>query len=523
MKRIALIALGVVVAVGGGWSALWYLGRGEVSDRLALEVERLAARGIEVAWAEKEIGGFPEGYEVTLRDVAVTAEGAGMALAVPTVVATVDAAAPDRIVVALPPEMALTLSAAGEEPRQIDIESEALLLTLGEPSAGARDVRLTAASLLGVEAADKESDAEGVRGVAVELAGLEATLAIEPPGDDAVAVLTANAERIESIVTGGGRRGEMLSPFTYTVDSAVEKALLTARFTLGQRPFEAAAADGFAGTPLRLTLQSGPSSVITATAPSDGASSLIPEDGGADGRFTFAFGTAAGVLSLGDGALDTQLSIEAAEVIAEPSDENAVFRGPIAINRVDFAYQAPTGPAEEMSPLGLRIAAAEVMPDAALWAAIDPAGALDQSPMELVLELDGTVRLMGDEAELPAEIGNLSVEHAHIRALGAVFDAEGSIEFLQPQMLPIGSVELTALNSMQAIRDLVQADLLAATSAETVMLLAANYARAGDTPEELRATLDFAETGITLNGLTLAGPVSAIRPPPEEDLIDLPN
>ncbi|MEL6575414.1 MAG: DUF2125 domain-containing protein, partial [Pseudomonadota bacterium] len=208
---------------------------------------------------------------------------------------------------------------------------------------------------------------------------------------------------------------------------------------------------------------------------------------------------------------------------AEPSDENAVFRGPIAINRVDLAYQAPTGPAEEMSPLGLRIAAAEVMPDAALWAAIDPAGALDQSPMELVLELDGTVRLIGEEAELPAELGNLSLEHAHIRALGAVFDAEGSIEFLQPQMLPIGTVELTALNSMQAIRDLVQADLLAATSAETVMLLAANYARAGDTPEELRATLDFAETGITLNGLTLAGPVSAIRPPPEENLIDLPD
>ncbi|MEL6768503.1 MAG: DUF2125 domain-containing protein, partial [Pseudomonadota bacterium] len=466
MKRIALIALGVVVAVGGGWSALWYLGRSEVSDRLALEVERLSARGIEVAWAEEEIGGFPEGYEVTLTDVALTAEGAGMALAIPRVVATVDAAAPDSIAVVLPPEMALTLSAAGEEPRQIDIESEALLLTLAEPSAGARDVRLTAASLLGVEAAeDKPSDAEGVRGVAVELAGLDATLAIEPPGDDAVAVLTANAERIESIVTGGGRRGELLSPFTYTVDTAAETALLTARLTLGQRPFEAAAAEGFAGIPLRVTVQAGPSSVITATAPSDGASSLIPEDGGADGRFTFAFGTAAGVLSLSDGALDTQLSIEAAEVIAEPSDADAVFRGPIAINRVDLAYQAPTGPAAEMSPLGLRIAAAEVMPDAALWQAIDPAGALDHSPMELVLELEGTARLTGEEAALPAELGNLSLEHAHLRALGAVFDAEGSIEFLQPQMLPIGTLELTALNSMQAIRDLVQADLLAALAA----------------------------------------------------------
>ncbi|MEM6354946.1 MAG: DUF2125 domain-containing protein [Pseudomonadota bacterium] len=524
MKRIALIVVGVVVAAGAGWSALWYLGRSEVSERLALEVERLAARGIDIAWAEEEIGGFPQGYLVTLRDVAVTAEGAGVALAVPEVVAAVDAAAPDGLTITLPREMAMTLSEAGAAPRRIDIESEDLVITLAEPAEGARDVRIAAASLLAVEAAEDagEEDHDGVTGAAAELAGLDATLLIEPAGEDAKAVLTAKAARFETIVTGGGRRGELLTPFIYTVDAKADGPLLSAQFALGQRPFEMALAERFAGVPVRMTLQAGPSDVVTATAPSDGASSLLPEAGGADGRFTLGFGTAAGVLTLGDGSLETQLSIEAARLVAEPSAPEAVFRGPIAINRVDFAYQAPTGPADAMSPLGLRIAAAEVMPDATVWQALDPAGALDQSPMELVLELDGTVRLTDEDAPLPAELGNLSLKHAHIRALGTVFDAEGSLEFLQPQMLPIGALELTAMNSMQTIRDLVQADLLSPVSAETVLLLAANYARAGETPQELRATIDFAETGISLNGLPLAGPVGAIRGQ-EDELIELPG
>ncbi|MEO0957489.1 MAG: DUF2125 domain-containing protein, partial [Pseudomonadota bacterium] len=145
MKRIALIVVGVVVAAGAGWSALWYLGRSEVSDRLALEVERLAARGIDIAWAEEEIGGFPQGYLVTLRDVAVTAEGAGVALAVPEVVAAVDAAAPDRLTITLPREMAMTLSEAGEEPRQIDIESEDLVITI--PRAASRSTSCASRSL----------------------------------------------------------------------------------------------------------------------------------------------------------------------------------------------------------------------------------------------------------------------------------------------------------------------------------------------------------------------------------------
>ncbi|MEM7497192.1 MAG: DUF2125 domain-containing protein [Pseudomonadota bacterium] len=524
MKKIALIAAGALVLAGAGWSALWYLGRGEVTAALALETERLAERGIAVTWSAERVGGFPLGYTLTLEDVSVTAEGAGAALAIPSLVARLDASAPDSVTVALPPEMVLTLSEDEEAPRRIDIESEALSLLLAEPAEGAREFRVTARSLLAVEAVGEAEaeDHDGVSGVATELAGLDATLAVEPPADGAAAVLTARAERLESIITGGGRRGELSAPFTYAVDAQAAAPLLTARLVLDRRPLAVAAAEGFAGLPLRATLQAGVTEVVTATAASGGGSSLLPEGDGADGRFTLGFGTAAGVLSLTDGALDTQLTLEAAKIVAEPSAAEANFRGPVDINRVDLAYRAPTAPAEAMSPLGLRIAAAEVMPAASVWAALDPAGALDQSPMELVFEIEGTVRLTEEGASLPAELGNLTVKHGHFRALGTVFDATGALEFIQPQMLPIGALELRALNSMQTLRDLVQADLLEPASAETAMLLAANYARAGETPEELLATIDFSETGIMLNGLPLAGPVGAIRAP-RDRVIELPG
>ncbi|MEM6945463.1 MAG: DUF2125 domain-containing protein [Pseudomonadota bacterium] len=529
MKRIGLYAVVAVAVVAGGWSALWFLGRGEITDRLALEAERLAARGVTLSYEGERVEGFPFGYTLFLDRLSVAGKDAGPRLEIPGLEARLDAKAPGTVVVSLPPEMTLSLPAE-DAPREIGIESEGLVLTLSEAGGGARRAHLAGRSLLLVEAApeDRAEDAVGLAGVALDLQGLDATLAAGAPAAGAIAKLAARADRLETIVTGTGRRGEALRLFTYTVDTQAEAPILIAELTLDARPLELALAEGLAEIPISASLQTGPTDVVVGTAAAAGTSSVRGDP--ADGRFTIGYGSGAAVLTLADGLLDTSLTLEAARLLSEPADEDVAFRGPVAINRVDFAYKAPTVEAEAMSPIRLRAAAGKITPGDEIWEALDPEGELDRRPMEVVLELEGTARLAGEDAAVPAELGNLEIRSAFLDTLGMTFRATGSLEFLQPQMLPIGTIELKADRSMQALRDLVAAGLLEPVAAETAMLLAANYARAGDDPEELRATVAFGEEGVFLNGLPIAGPVGAIPAPragpresPREAPITLPG
>ncbi|MEM6680544.1 MAG: DUF2125 domain-containing protein, partial [Pseudomonadota bacterium] len=477
MKRIALITALILVAGAALWSGLWFAGRGSLEARLDLEADRLAQAGIAITWEGAETGGYPAGYELALSGIDI--ETTEFAARLPRLDIAIGAEDPDSLAVVFP--RSFTLRVKGETERLFEIEADALTATVSE-AGGNPAVDLAAISVLAVHKPVQDaSEASatvipGLEGLAGELVSLKGRLMTEGPE----ARLSLSAERLETVITGEGQRGPAEDRFRYTIDAIAERPLLTGRVTLSGRPLVGALAAGLSGLPVRATLQTGPTETVLATAPSEGAAAVS-----SDGRLVLAHGSVATLVEIEPGHLDAASTFEALRLTLDPASETARLRGPIAINRLDLAYAAPTDPDAGMGPLRLRLAAAEIAPDPALWDALDPEAALDHAPMELVLELTGTMRLAGPDAPLPAEIGTLEIVNAHLGALGASLDATGAVEFLQPQMLPIGAVELRLFETMPMLRDLVVAGLLQPEAAETAMLLAANYTEAGERPEEL--------------------------------------
>ncbi|MEM7188719.1 MAG: DUF2125 domain-containing protein, partial [Pseudomonadota bacterium] len=77
MKKIAII-VAVVLAIGAAiWSGLWFYGRAELDQRIDQQMAMMQRQGWTVTHSEREISGFPAGYEVKLTEVAaVGVEGA---------------------------------------------------------------------------------------------------------------------------------------------------------------------------------------------------------------------------------------------------------------------------------------------------------------------------------------------------------------------------------------------------------------------------------------------------------------
>ena len=99
MKKLLLIGGGILAVGAIGWSALWYMGKGEVEQRVDFELAQLEARGWTVTYGNQSISGFPAGYQMDLTDVAATRTINGLLVQFPQLTVAADASAPTRLVV----------------------------------------------------------------------------------------------------------------------------------------------------------------------------------------------------------------------------------------------------------------------------------------------------------------------------------------------------------------------------------------------------------------------------------------
>ena len=152
------IAFGIALVFVVGWSAAWIWARGEARDRMDAGVAMLRQAGYEVAWREREIGGYPFRLNVALTEARIR-DRSGWALDAPSLAAQAFLHAPTHWIVAAPQGLTFTrpiggpvavsgklirasISHLGNTPPNVSFEGVDLAF---QPAAGANPFSLQAA------------------------------------------------------------------------------------------------------------------------------------------------------------------------------------------------------------------------------------------------------------------------------------------------------------------------------------------------------------------------------------------
>jgi hypothetical protein len=436
-------------------------------------------------------------------------------LILPELIARVDGSAPDRLTLAFPPSFSAEIDppaapppategegtgedAGGEAaeaeppasrgPVTVEFEADGLEIVHTLLEGGGEDVTVGARTLLAVAAEAGRSD-----NAAVDLAGLDMRirLARAPGGPETTVAVALDA--VDYLATGATEEGSATR-----LEGSLAALSLTA--SSDQRSVPAIAAL-LAGAPgggrLTLTLQAGTTEVAGRVE--------AAETGG--GTIVMASGASGGVLKIDGGQLDLSLSAENNRLSVTPDDEAVPVRGGLVIDRIETLYRSPLAAQDEMDPLALRVALGQIHPDEAFWTALDPDGALQREPGEIILDLLGTARMLPADglpgSTMQAEIGNLTVRHADVALFGATAQTRGDIEFVQPANLPQGTLTIELTRAMELVGDLVRAGLIGIGAAQVVTEMAANLARPGETPDTLIVEATFEGQSILVNGVPL--------------------
>ncbi|MBK0399840.1 DUF2125 domain-containing protein [Limibaculum sp. M0105] len=489
MRRAAIYGGSTLVLAAAGWSALWFTGRGELAERLDLERERLLAQGIEVEHQPPLIGGFPFGYEVELREIALSDRASGLTAQLPVVTATTDLGDVERVLYRLPPTFFVELpgadAAEGADPVRVEFETEEMVVEQRFAEARPAAMAVRAKSALAVHAAEGQA-----LNAAIELGQIDATLDLPMAAQGAETALRLAVGSVDYLVTGETETGAPTR-----LEGGAQRLGLTA--TTDQRT-PAAVLAVLAGAPgggrLAATLQAEGTRIEGAVGAAD-----IPQSG----RLSLSSGATGGVFRIEGGQLSLSSSSENNRLELVPGDPSIRLQGAAVIDRIETVYRSPLMPAEAMDELALRIAMGKITPDAGLWRAIDPEEALVRAPGEVILDLLGTARMLADEETgLPmgAELGNLTLRSADLSLLGASAELRGDLEFLQPANRPVGRLTLTLTRSMELVGELVRAGLLDISAAQLATAIAANYTQPGATPQTLVSDLEFRDGTIWVNG-----------------------
>lgn len=503
MKKPLVIAAAIGVAVIAGWSGLWFAGRGAVADRIDREVAKLQARGFGIAYASREIGGFPFGYRVAHRGVTLREPAGGAIYRLPEIITEVTAADVDRLATRFPAtfRVDLPLDEAGRarwpgmpEIVEIDVEAADLVATSdGSPGSG-RQVNLAATSLLIVT-----GSAEQPLNLAIELTALDSKATLPAPSSGLPATGVTTLDRLDYAYTAStpDRRGA-------TVEGSIDDLRLTGDSDIRDLTrLLALAASGTGAS--NLAFQTG--SVQTAVR-------LDSRSENPDSTVGFSAGSSAGTLALAGGTVEFATASQANRMtLAAAAGPGTPAGKPFGAGAraIEMQISGPLAPSMEMGPVALRLAFDRVVPDAEIWQLIDASGDLPRDPARLVLDLAGSARITGELSAArpgeapPVEFGNLSIRSADVSAFGAGLAARGDVEFLQPLNLPVGAITVTLSQAAELVVKLADAGVIDPVTAQTATLMAMSFTAPGPAPGELVSEIVMTLDGITVNGQPVGG------------------
>lgn len=154
----------------------------------------------------------------------------------------------------------------------------------------------------------------------------------------------------------------------------------------------------------------------------------------------------------------------------------------------------------------------------AVWAMVDPNGALPRDPATLVIDTSGKAKwlmdLFGTEAAqletVPGELHALDVNELTLRALGASVEGKGAFTFdnsdtttFDGMPLPTGKLDLTMKGANALLDKLSQTGLLPQDQVMGARMMMGLFARPGEGADTLTSTLEFKDKGFFANGQQL--------------------
>src|SRR5436309_1832699 len=77
-KRLGLVAAALLVAaLAGGYTAYWMIAAGRLKDGIAAWAGEMRGQGLDAAWTEARVGGYPFSFRLDLTDLRLRGAGSG--------------------------------------------------------------------------------------------------------------------------------------------------------------------------------------------------------------------------------------------------------------------------------------------------------------------------------------------------------------------------------------------------------------------------------------------------------------
>lgn len=487
MRKITLL-IGGVAALAAVWTGGWHAGKAFiVTPEADRAVENLRAGDLFFSYQAREIGGFPFGYDVAYRGVEISA-GAGWRWSAPQMSIGSGVANVGELVVTPSPESRLAIDAAAfgagdDAPVVMDIASEGLTLTLSD------------------------------RGETFALAATALTATQTPGGT----LLRDGALEFSELAFGGRLAADR---------AAADVALTAAKARIAYR----LSVDG--------VTESRSDTVMNDVAATFAGDELSADDfadfvrRGGEGRFSMTIGAyeSDGGTSGGPSAAPMAVTVSGVETSADVAvaDGRAAYRasagamkynveleapppfagGAFAIGGARASLEFPVAKAAAAAPYAMLVDLKGVALGEEIWAAFDPAAAIDRTPLDVNLDIGGDARVifeLGEDSfgQAPLDVETMEIRNMSISGLGASAVASGELEIAGDASRPDGNVHIELRGALALLDKLVAAGLLPPQQGVIFRSMALGLARQGDEPDHLIADIEAANGAVSVNGQRL--------------------
>ncbi|MEO1492947.1 MAG: DUF2125 domain-containing protein [Pseudomonadota bacterium] len=497
MKKLMTIGAGVIALGAAGWAGLWFLGKGEVERRVELELARLQSQGWTITEEAREVEGFPFGYAVNFTNFAAVDAETGVLVRLPQVTVSAEPTAPDQLRFDLPETFQIDVPVP-EERRKQDVTLPKILQMKGE----ARDFAVIASGAPGqgrtidalaaeLKIALDQADFPGAVWITID--GLDGGMTDQAGADTAVSRIKADTLQVRVEDEGSGEGGK-----TSTAAFRYEAISMTASTDLSTPEALYEAIYGGADGQLDGAFQTGAiHTTMTAGSAED------PEGG----TFTYTAKSSTGIYVLESGGIDIKGEARDNTWQMEANNPASPVEGLVSVRQVQARYRMPMSPSEIPGDMAIRLELSGLNMNDATWASLDPKGVLPREPADLVLDLEGTVRVtkrfdtLREGEAPPFELANLIVKDIAVSALGASAKAAGDVEMVQPVNAPQGQLQVEFSGAQALLTALSKAGLLPEEMAQMGDAMLKVYARPTGEEDGWRTEVSFATDGISVNGL----------------------
>jgi len=494
MKRILIVVAVLVLLGAGGWTAMWFIGRGEIEKHIALERTDLAARGWTVTLGDMSIGGFPFGYRVTMTEFAAVSTENGILVRAPALVVAADGDVDGRYVAALPEGLSVDLPLSEFVRRQnqllpkvvkIAVRGEGLQFSAGGSDSGLDSFGLRAGALaMAIDQPDFDIK------IGFAATGVDAVLEPDPQGRQ----LRFSAARVRAGLEDHsvGEKPTFLTRYDTVTAAMLVSASGLDNFMTGLAERRAGLVEG--------TFESAGQEIV--------ATILTAVDQPV-ARVTYRAGEQTGGFGIDEGNLTYRAEERdvAMELVIPPAGARVarLYSGTAEVYERSLRLPVWTGQSEPHEGT-LRLSLTGVAADEDVWNAQDPEGVLDRAPGEVQVDITSTLRFGGTGGGgLPVEFSNVSVNDLSLGALGATAKVKGDVEILQPINLPLGALGVRLSGAGGLIDALKAAGLIDDKTHETAAAILEVYARRALDEDRHETVVSFENEGIRINGRALGG------------------